>query len=402
MPVGARSRLLVYLCGVALLAMLADATFALGAPWPVRCDQRFLPSDCAIETVDVLPRVPKARPAFARAVLPSRANVDGWVNPEGQPSTVYRYRIEVSNQAGTRTGSYATFITGSYDDLVLTDHPVAYWAMTGSTVEPDLTGAGHTGTYMGGPRPKATLPDGELANDFNDSGSQLGQYLRVPTSPVFSIATAHALTFEAWIRPDVLQFAHPASGDGYIDWMGKCQEYSPSCEWEARMYSARTSQGRADRLSAYVFNPSAGLGSAADWQPAGRALSPGRWLYVVGEYQTRSTPRQCNRAYPGTINIWVDGVQQDFAIHQPTGCMSQHDIHPTAGSSPLDIGTMALDSWFQGAVGKLAIYDTLLSQAQISAHYAAMTGLAPNGSCREVCRLLHPAPPTYAAHVRRD
>ena len=32
--------------------------------------------------------------------------------------------------------------------------------------------------------------------------------------------------------------------------------------------------------------------------------------------------------------------------------MSQYDVVPAANGSPLNIGTMALDSWFKGAIGK--------------------------------------------------
>ena len=308
-------------------------------------------------------------------------------------STTYHYRIVATDAAGTTYGNDTAVATkasaqlSSYDQTVLSDHPVAFLDMAGTSTEPDITGDGHTGTYKGGGPALTTLPDGERAADFNTTGSHSGQYLTVPSSAAFSIPTAHQLTWEAWIRPDVLQFAHPASSDGYVDWMGKCQNYSPSCEWEARIYSAVTSQNRPDRLSAYVFNPSAGLGSAADWQPAAGVIAAGRWVQVVGEYQTLSTPSGCSTKYPGTINIWVDGVQQNFALHAPTGCMSQYSIKPKAGSSPLDIGTMGLDSWFQGAVGKVAIYDALLSPAQIGTHYLAMTGLPVSGTCALTCTI---------------
>ena len=108
-----------------------------------------------------------------------------------------------------------------------------------------------------------------------------------------------------------------------------------------------------------MFNPSAGLGSAADWQPSAK-LAAGKWLHVVAEYDTTATPSGCSSSYPGSINIWVNGVKQDLASHLPTGCMSQYKISPKAGSSPLNIGTMAMDTWFKGAIGKVAVYDRLL------------------------------------------
>jgi len=268
-----------------------------------------------------------------------------------------------------------------YDAAVMGDSPVMYLGMGSAStgVESDKTGNGHNGSYKGGTPTTVSLPNGDKAADFNGSS----QYLTVPSSAALSIPTTHQLTWEAWIRPDTFSFSN-ASGDGYIDWMGKCQDYSPTCEWEARIYGDVTPEGRPDRLSAYVFNPSAGLGSAADWQPAAK-LTAGKWIHVVAEYQTQTTPSLCSSSYPGTINIWVNGVKQNFEAHADTGCMSQYNIKPTAGSSPLNIGTMAMDTWFKGAVGKVAVYNHLLTQTQINAHYTAMTGAAVTGSCGATC-----------------
>jgi len=256
--------------------------------------------------------------------------------------------------------------------------------------ETDLTGDGHTGTYKGGTPALTTLPDAEPVVSFNGSS----EYMTVPSSAALSIPTTGELTWEGWIRPSTLQFtkASDPEGYGYVDWMGKCQEYSPSCEWESRMYSSVNSEERCNRLSAYVFNPSAGYGSGADFQPECNLYEAGQWLYVVGEYQTQSTPSACSSADPGTINIWVNGVEWDAAEHYATGCMSQYAIKPKAGNSPLDIGTMAMDTWFPGAVGKVAIYNYLLSQSQINGHFNAMTGATPSGHCADTCTIPVPTP----------
>lgn len=334
--------------------------------------------------------------SYGSATAPQNAGSGTGAAPEPvtltglSAATSYHFRIVASSSAGTSLGVDQSFVTSpatssSYDQVVLADHPAAFYDMSGTATEPDLTGNGHAGTYKGGPSGGASLPNGERATDFNAGSAHSGQYLTIPSSAAFSISTARQLTWEAWIRPDVLQFANPASSDQYVDWMGKCQDYSPTCEWEARMYSAQTPENRPNRLSAYAFNPTAGLGSGADWQPAAGVIAAGQWLHVVGEYETLTTPSRCSTAYPGTINIWVDGVKQNFAYHAPTGCMSQYKIIPVAGSSPVNVGTMALDSWFQGAIGKVAVYDSLLDQTQINAHYAAMTGAAPSGSCADTC-----------------
>lgn len=274
----------------------------------------------------------------------------------------------------------------SYNKLILADHPVAFWNVDPVTaIEPDLSGYGNNGTYKGGLPTIATLPNGDKVADFNGSS----QYLTIPSRPSFSISDTGSLTWEAWIRPDTLQFPY-SSKSNYVDFMGKCQSYNPTCEWEARMYDSTTEQvGRSSRISAYVFNSSAGLGSAADWQPSNTLIKAGQWIYVVGEYTTHSQPAKCQSTstYPGSINIWVDGIEWNQAEHNPTGCMSQYKVIPRAKNSPLNIGTMAFDTWFKGAVGKVAIYNYLLTPSMIATHYQVMTGTKPTGSCQYQCTL---------------
>jgi hypothetical protein len=282
--------------------------------------------------------------------------------------------------AGGATTGCAPPLT--YDQTILCDQPVAYWAMKGTaSTEPDLV-ANNTGTYKGAAPTAAMLPNGDAAAHFNGATG----YLTIPSNAAFSVPTTHTLTWEGWINADTLQFSN-ASSDGYVDWMGKCADYSPTCEWEARMYSTTTSESRPNRMSAYIFNSTANLGSAADWQPVDNLIKASSWYHVVGEYTTLSQPSDCTGTamYPGSINVWVNGVEWDQAEHGQTGCMSQYNVVPTANGSPLNIGTMAGDTWFPGAIGKVAIYNKLLTQAQISAHYKAMTGQSPTGSCSATC-----------------
>ena len=283
--------------------------------------------------------------------------------------------------AGGGTGSCGS-TSMTYDQAILCEKPVAYLAMNKlSGSEPDLTGNNHTGTYMGTATAASTLPNGDQAANFNGSS----QYVTVASHEVFSIPITGALTWEAWIRPAVLQF--PNDSGGYVDWMGKCADYSPTCEWEARMYDTTNSENRCNRISAYVFNPSAGLGSAADWQPSCGLIQAGQWYHVVGEYTLGSQPSDCLNAstYPGSIDIWVNGVKWNHTSHGQTGCMSQYSVIPKANSSPVNIGTMAQDAWFQGAIAKVAFYDFLLTPTQVTAHYKLMTGNDPTGSCADTC-----------------
>ncbi|HSU39718.1 MAG TPA: LamG-like jellyroll fold domain-containing protein [Polyangiaceae bacterium] len=273
--------------------------------------------------------------------------------------------------------------TTDYDAAVLADGPVMYLTMSGETNEPDRSGNGHDGSYRGGAPARAPLPNGDRAAGFDG----VKQYLTVPSAAALSIPTTHELTWEAWIRPDVLQFPHATNG--YVDWMGKCEEYAPTCEWEARLYSLTNSEDRCNRLSAYAFNPDGDLGSGAFWQQAdcGVSIVAGDWYQVVGEYTTLAQPASCSEtgSYPGVIEIWVNGVRWNQASHGQTGCMSQYQVVPVANDSPLNVGTMAHDAWFAGAVGKLAIYDKLLGADAIARHYQVMTGRQPTGSCADTC-----------------
>jgi hypothetical protein len=263
----------------------------------------------------------------------------------------------------------------TYEALVLRDSPVALWAMAapGTGREPDLSGNGNGGVYQGRPG-VASLPNGGQAADFDGAS----QYLTIPSKAAYSIPTTGQLTWEVWIRPDVLQFPN-ASGTQYVNYMGKCNIYSPTCEWESRMYSLTTSEVRPNRFSAYVFNNTAELGSGAYWQPSSNQVVVGHWYHVVGEYQTGTQVSGCSG--PGSINIWVNGIPWNRANQGGTGCLSQYGITPQANNSPVTIGTVALDNWFKGAIGEVAFYNHLLTQAQITAHYTAMTGLKPTGSC---------------------
>lgn len=279
---------------------------------------------------------------------------------------------------GATSGSSAP---ADYDATVLSARPVAYWAMTNpGGSEPDLSGNHHSGSYPNGGR-GASLPNGDTAVDFDG----LSQYMTVPSDPSFSIPLTHQLTWEAWIKPDVLQWSRHSDphSSGYIAWLGKCQDRAKSCEWEGRLYTSN--DARCNRLSAYAYNPSGGLGSGAYWQAACGFFKPGQWIHVVGEYQTLASPGQCGTP-AGTIDIWVNGVEWNASRHYPTGCMSQYTVAPVAGDSPLTVGTMAMDTYFPGAVGKVAIYDRLLTQQEIVSHYGAMTGLKPTGSCSDTCK----------------
>jgi hypothetical protein len=269
----------------------------------------------------------------------------------------------------------------NYDQLVLSDRPVGFWSMSPSgSIEPDLTGNGHDGHYISGLPKAVPMLNGDMAADFDG----LTQYLTIESNPRFSVSTTRDLTFELWFRANVADMPKQAS-DGHVQIMGKCDYDGPRCEWEARRYNATTSEGRAYRVSGYIFNTGGGEGSAADFQPVPGELQPLTWHHIVVEFTTNTTPTDCANPtpYPGGINIWVDGILWNAAAHRDTGCMSQFPITPKATGSPVNIGTMNYTEYFKGAVGKVALYDYLLTPSQITQHFEAMTGRQPTGNCNQ-------------------
>lgn len=245
----------------------------------------------------------------------------------------------------------------TYDAAVLADDPDVYWAMSGAAAgtEPDLTGGQLTGSYVGAPSP-TTLPNGDTAVDFDGAT----QYFEAADADVLSPATTGVITIEAWMRPDVLQFPNDESS-GYVHWMGKGT--TGQFEYVSRMYSLQNDENRPNRISGYSFNLSGGLGAGSYFQDA---VTAGEWIHYVLVINSTAT----STAYPnGYTKVYRDGVlrdQDDLSIRGQV-------IVPERGTAPFRAGTRDFGSWFDGAVGKIAMWDSELSAAQIQAHYDAMT-----------------------------
>jgi hypothetical protein len=248
----------------------------------------------------------------------------------------------------------------TYDIEVLAARPVLYLTManTSSGHEPDRSGHGRGGLYQPNKHPPTTanLPNGDRAADFTGAG----QYLEVPDSPMLSIPTTGMLTIEAWIRPDTLRFSQ-TEGSGYVYWLGKGRPRAQ--EYAMRMYSdINTEQPpRPNRISGYVFNLDGGLGSGAYVQDP---VTSGTWIMIDLVIDTVHT----NPAAPtGTVKIYKDGTLRG------SQALTQFDIHPRRGSAPFEIATRNGASYFAGAIGKVAVYDTAGTPEQIQHRFQAMT-----------------------------
>ncbi|MFF0988343.1 LamG-like jellyroll fold domain-containing protein [Kocuria nitroreducens] len=245
----------------------------------------------------------------------------------------------------------------SYDDTVRQDKPAAYWAMSspGAGTEKDLVGKLH-GRYHGKPK-RTTLPNGDTAADFDGTR----QYLQVRDAAALSAATRGVLTIEAWMRPDTLDFRSQESS-GYVHWMGKGEPRNH--EYVARMYSARNSEDRPNRISGYAFNPSGGEGPGSYFQ---QPVRKGDWIHYVLVINANEKGGK----YPhGYTKIYRNGKRMDQDDLEHDGTV----VVPRRGSAPFRVGTRDLRSFFDGAVGKVAIYTRELPAERIEQHYQVMTG----------------------------
>jgi hypothetical protein len=243
-----------------------------------------------------------------------------------------------------------------YDAVVLADHPAVYWTMGSTTTgtEPDLGSAGITGSYSGAPT-RTVMPNGDSAAVFDGAT----QYFEAADAAALSPTTTGAITIEAWIRPDTVQFTH-AQNSGYVNWMGKGEDQQQ--EYVGRMYSYENSESRPNRISGYSFNITGGLGAGSYFQDP---VTAGKWIHYALVINTNVK----GGLFPdGYTKVYKDGVlrdQDDLSIRGVT-------IVPRRSTAPFRAGTRDFASWFEGAIGKIAIYDKELTPQQLSAHVDAM------------------------------
>jgi len=234
-----------------------------------------------------------------------------------------------------------------YDQAALNLRPVMYLNMDPAAAPVDLSGNGHAGSYIGGVPASATMPNGEKAPSFNG----INQYLTVPSSPKLSVPTKRVLTIVAWIKPSTLQFPH-TENEEFVYWLGKGNP-TQGYEYANRMYSKVNSVNRPNRISVYQWNPNGGLGSGSYFEDA---VNTTDWIMVTDVIDMNK----------GTVDIYKNGVLRDSTP------LSQYSVTPQTTNSPFNIGTRNLNSWFQGAVGKVSVHDRLLTTAELATLYKAM------------------------------
>jgi hypothetical protein len=262
----------------------------------------------------------------------------------------------ISGPPATATSQPPPSGLSSYDTLILSYNPVAYWPFVAGSGT-DVSGHGLNGSFTGSPI-SASMPNGDNAIVYNGTD----QYFAVPDNDYLEIVRTGKLTVEAWIRPDVLQFPDYDS-TGYVNWMGKGGAGQHA--YVSRIYNLTNDENRPNRISGYAFNLTGGLGIGSYFQDT---VTPGRWIHyalIINIVDTSSS-------YPtGYTKIFKNGALRD------QDNLQGYNIVPGNGTAPFRVGTYTTSSFFEGAIGKVAIYDDELTPAQLVKHYQAMGSPVP-------------------------
>ncbi|MFF3610669.1 LamG domain-containing protein [Streptomyces sp. NPDC002580] len=248
----------------------------------------------------------------------------------------------------------------SYDAEVRADSPAVYLPLGAGATKQRPAGT-LKATYHHAPG-VTSLPNGDRASLFDGTS----QYVEVPDDDRLSVTTTGELTVEAWVRPDTLTFAKTV-GTGYVNWLGKASGTEARSEWLARVYSRDNTELRANRISGYAFNPDGGLGAGSYFEDR---IKPGEWIHYAMVINTREK----SDAYPtGYVKIYKDGVLRD------QDALDDYGITPGNTDSPMRIGTTGTKSYFDGGIGKVAVYDSEVPASRLAAHHRAM-GTGPGRS----------------------
>jgi hypothetical protein len=228
-----------------------------------------------------------------------------------------------------------------------TDGLVARYSFNGDAN--DSSGRGHHGVLHNVTLTSNRLGNGSSAWSFNG----MDAYIEVPDHDDFSVATTGQLSISVWMRPGTTRFPR-TEGTGYVHWLGK--GVAGQHEWACRMYSSDNTEGRGNRSSFYLFNPSGGLGAGSYVQDP---VTAGRWYHHVAVVDVRSD----------RIKWYKDGVLRD----QDPFIDSDYRIRPRNGAAPVRIGTRDFASFFKGAVDNLYVYNRALSPTEVLQLYQDTT-----------------------------
>lgn len=225
-----------------------------------------------------------------------------------------------------------------YQDVILADRPVGYWPLGGTR---DLV-AGRNATGVNSPTfgsPGLMIAGAQAGRCVDLNGSN--QYLTVADNDVFS-PTASAWSVECWVRFDNLPSVFMALVAKYE---------SSATEWGLNILGP--SAGVTNTVEYIIWNS----GGGEIWKATAPAnsLSTGRIFHFVGTF---------NNGAP--IIIYINGTERARNTSTTGGTRSNTTSKIWMGHRGDGAG-----SHTDGRLAHVAVYDKVLSPAQIVSHYRA-------------------------------
>ena len=137
-------------------------------------------------------------------------------------------------------------------------------------------------------------------------------------------------------------------------------------KWTFGVAQLGNTEGRDNRISCYAFNLDARaggirLGIGSHFQDE---LTPGQWLLIAGAWDATR------------VSIYRDGVLRDNDLldqSAPGGVT----ITPEHGDAPVRIGTRDFNSFLQGAISRVAIFNRKLADSEQAALHIRPHGRHP-------------------------
>jgi hypothetical protein len=175
------------------------------------------------------------------------------------------------------------------------------------------------------------------------------QYITIPDSDDFSITNTNYLTVSAWISPALLNFTNHDDYDVFLGKSGSGQH-----EWFLQMYNQNAGE-RSQWISAYVHNPSGGLG-AGDYSTGNVGIN--EWVYITARFVFTSPSSGVIYIYRGPA---IRNSTDDESNH-----LEAYHIHYINGMEPLRIGTGFIEdgSFWAGRIKEVRVNNAARSDEE--------------------------------------
>lgn len=250
-------------------------------------------------------------------------------------STAGDYTVRVTNAAGSTlssvaTASYSVPPSGSYEALIMSLNPVAYWRLneTSGTTAFDVAG-GNDGVYTGGVTPGSTeapktaaglpgFPDSNRSAEFDGfSGYILG--------PSGFLNSRTSFTLTGWVRRTILA-GHSTGFFGQNDKV----EFGNSSDTEIGVWTGNSANGR---------NP----------------LAEEEWGFIVMTHE----------ADPGLKTVYVNGTK----IASAGFATQPNNTQAFCIGGGVWNNIASLNDLFGGQIDEVAVFNKVLSNSEISGLY---------------------------------